>query len=236
MKWKEINRSLAKENYGEDCFNKELFGANIYDPSYESLKLELNKAFRQSLEEFGIDPNCEDLKQVKNIYKFDCVFAIRIYKIFTEGEYLVGIREASNDNIWRYIQLLVVPNIIAARWGNNNTERFYELGNRLYLKILWWYIYLSWTEDENKTKELIMNNINTSDTLAQLVERSGKNGYRIDVYREIMQQKTYCQVNTEEFRKIMVLNSARVKIINPYLYQDGVKDYVSNLINEVRGK
>ncbi|MNU08399.1 hypothetical protein D3C72_2544220 [compost metagenome] len=50
-----------------------------------------------------------------------------------------------------------------------------------------------------------------------------------------MKKKCENQLDTKEFRKLMVLNNARVKVINPYLLDDGVEEYVLNLIKEVRG-
>ena len=59
-----------------------------------------------------------------------------------DGEYKIKERVASSDGVWRYIQLCVVPEIIATRWGIENKDRFYKVSRRLYLKILWWNVYL----------------------------------------------------------------------------------------------
>ena len=68
----------------------------------------------------------------------------------------------------------------------------------------------------------------------QLVERSGPHGYRIEVTRELMKQFSKIDnknVNRNLFRKIMKLNTARVKIIEPSLTVGGVHKYVEELIN-----
>ena len=232
MEWEKIGKKYAEEYYDEMFEDRDIPLAH-YENKYQDLRILLKKAYKESLIDIGVED--EELMKYKNIYKFDCLFAIRIYNIFSDGEYAIRESLASNDGIWRYIQMFVVPEIIASRWGIDNRDRFYRISRRLYLKILWWYVYLSWNESLEETKKIIMDDINTSDTLAQLVERSGKDGYRIELYREIMKRKVEEKVNTQEFRRLMVLNSARVKIINPYLINGGISQYVDNLIKDIRG-
>lgn len=232
MEWEKMNKKYAEDYFNEMVEENQNISAH-YSSKYQDLRILIMKAYREALEELEIEE--KDLKNYSNIYKFDCIFAINLYTIFLGEEYHIKERIASNDGIWRYIQLCVVPEIIANRWGRDNKDRFYKVSRRLYLKILWWYVYLSWNNSIEETKGIIINDINTSDTLAQLVERSGKNGYRVELYRIIMKKKTEENVNTSEFRKLMVLNSARVKVINPYLVDGGVDIYVDDLIKSIRG-
>jgi hypothetical protein len=201
-----------------------------YKIEYSSLNIELNKNFNETLQELKVN-NISELKG--NTYKFDCLFALRIYQTFQNDKYKMEVRDASNDNIWRYIQMCVVQNLIYERWGLN-PNRFYDRNNRIYLKVLWWYIYLSWNKSIDKTKEIILSKANSSDTIVQLVERVGDSGYRIELYRKIMEQKSMNLINQDEFRKFMVLNSARIKIINPFLMNGGVEEYVQDLISSIR--
>lgn len=231
MEWEKMNKKYAEEYFNELVEESQNPIAH-YGAKYQDLRILIMKAYIESLKELEI--TSDELKDYKNVYKFDCIFAIKLYQIFLEEPYKIKEKIASNDGIWRYIQLCVVPEIIANRWGKENRDRFYKVSRRLYLKILWWYVYLSWNSSLEETKNIIMNDVNTSDTLAQLVERSGRNGYRIELYRTIMRKKTQNELNTLEFRKLMVLNSARVKVINPYLVNGGIKEYVENLIRDVR--
>ena len=148
----------------------------------------------------------------------------------------MGTREASNDNIWRYIQLYIVPDIIIYRWGKNCENRMYSESKRIYLKVLWWYYHLSFKENYDKTLTQLLNPCNSSDTIVQLVERCGKKGYRIEVYREIMKQKTEKQIDTRKFRTLMKLNSAKINILNPFLMDNGVQGYVTMLIDTIEGE
>lgn len=232
MEWEKISKKYAEEYYDEMFEDKEIPLID-YENKYQDLRILIKKAYKESLIDIGV--NEENLMQYKNIYKFDCIFGIRLYHIFSDGKYEIRENIASDDGIWRYIQMFVVPEIISSRWGIENRDRFYKISRRLYLKILWWYVYLAWNENLEETKRIIMDDVNTSDTLAQLVERSGRDGYRIELYREIMKRKVEEKINTQEFRRLMVLNSARVKIINPYLVDGGISQYVNDLIKDIRG-
>lgn len=232
MEWEKWNKTISEEYYNDMLQESNSLSAH-YSSKYQNLRILIMKAYKESLEELGILSS--QLIEYKNVYKFDCIFAIKLYSIFLNEEYQIKERIASNDGVWRYIQLCVVPEIIEDRWGINNIDRYYKISRRLYLKILWWYVYLSWNDNLEETKKIIMDDVNTSDTLAQLVERSGRNGYRVELYRAIMKKKVEKKINTDEFRKIMVLNSARVKVINPYLVNGGINEYVDNLIKDVRG-
>ena len=233
MNWRELSKGEAQIYHNEYILNREEIKPGFDDVSYQNIRIELNRMFKQSLAEIGLKEG--ELLNNKNVaYDFDLSFGVKIFEFFHEGEYAMNEREASNDSIWRYIQVEVIPDLMAARWGKSNTDRFYNVSRRLYLKILWWYVFLSWTGDIDETKELLKDN--TTDTIAQLVERSGLNGYKIELYRSIMKQKYEKKINPIEFRKLLVLNSARSKVVNPYLVKGGIDSYVNNLIKDIRGE
>ena len=75
---------------------------------------------------------------------------------------------------------------------------------------------------------------NSTDEILNLVERSGSDGYRVDVYREIMAEYS-CTVLKKSvkqlLRKVMVLNTARTTLVEPALADGGVKGYVKELYN-----
>lgn len=181
-------------------------------------------------------------------YYTDLFFASMLY----ERLYRFGFspRLASNDEIWIYLSIRIVPDIVYERYPgsfaktddglrklNVNEERYWKTRRRIYLKVLWWYIYLSlqngtsFEEQLNNTIKVLMRN--TTDEIVQIVERSGKEGYRVNVYRTIM---TYysklTDVNRADIlRKVMVLNTARATYIEPALCADGVNGYVKELFH-----
>ena len=149
-----------------------------------------------------------------------------------------------------YLCVNVFPDIVHQRYPgskiktkeevkdlNVNEDRFWKSKRRIYLKVLWWYIYLSLQfdknekEDFNLTYKILLNN--TTDEVVQLVERAGSAGYRVDVCREIM---NYYYLNRDKydnktFRKVMVLNTARTKVVEPLLVHGGFKAYVKELFD-----
>ena len=50
-----------------------------------------------------------------------------------------------------------------------------------------------------------------------------------------MKQKTSNSFSTDEFRKMMVINSAKINVVNPYLLDGGISKYVEDLVNSVKG-
>lgn len=229
MEWKELSKNDAKKYYETHLIQNEFKDKNDYDIKYANLKNKLEQYYNETRIELGI---FNENMSIKN-YKFDYLFAIKLYKLLTSDEFYMGEREASNDNIWRYIQLYIVPNIIIKRWGIENAVHLYTQSNRLYLKCLWWYVHLSY--DGENTKEILMSENFSTDTIVQFTERTGKKGYQIALYRGIIYNAYKYKLNNAEFRKLMKLNSAKIKIINPFLVEGGIDSYVKSLIKIVRG-
>ena len=230
MNWKELSKNDSK-SICDLSLEEQKPITGINDSDYLELKEKINKAFNDSLNEIGISK--EELSTIVGKYKFDCIFGLKIYEIFTTGKYAMREREASNDDIWRYIQLKIVPEIISFRWKENFDSRMYSQSNRIYLKVLWWYCHLSMQDTKEETKRILMAPCNSSDTIVALVERTGKTGYRLDLYRKIMKLKVENDIDTQPFRKMMVLNSAMIKVLNPYLCENGIEGYVKQLIEKV---
>lgn len=233
MIWKEMNKSIAQDIYNDKILaDKNYVGDN--DSDYQKIRNGILEAYKATLLELNI-PNGDVSNNTKK-YQFDTIFGIKLYKFLCSKEIGInmGIREASNDNIWIYIQINVVPEIIISRWGEENKQRMFGQPNRLYLKVLWWYIHLSLINNSlSETKKVLLNVSNSTDTIVQLVERTGQKGYRINLYRTIMKLKVKYELEKDDFRKLMKLNSARVKTIDPYLCKGGIEGYVESLIKEL---
>ena len=124
-----------------------------------------------------------DYDRANNLdYSFDLLFGIDLFVTLNSKGFTA--RNASSDDVWRYLSICVVPDIVHSRWGLNE-QRFYSNSRRIWLKTLWWYIELSWRNNKEDTYQVLCNN--TTDTLVSLVERPGL-GYNINLYREIMYQ------------------------------------------------
>lgn len=196
--------------YLQDCVELE------YQDLRESLLLELAKV------------------DMQKPYTFDLDFGIALFAIL--NQYGFTVREAANDNIWRYISLCVIPDIVGKRWSRGAEIRYYKESNRIWLKTIWWYIYLSWQGTIYDTKEVLKNN--STDTILQLVDRSGRKGYFYETYRRIIyyyykSKRINPSVNDHDFRRVMVLHTALCVNLEPSLYNGGVDGYVKMLYSRL---
>ncbi len=250
MEWKKLSKKNAKELTAEwnsltvEEFNqmKNDWASDIekdLDDNYRSIRsliLEAYENAKESAKNAG----------AKSDYKTDLIFALSMYK--TLKEYGMNERLASDDQIWVYLCTQVVPDIVSDRYKgsyvysgdkrirvNVNEDRMWKTSRRIYLKTLWWYIYLSLQpgltidEELSKTYDVLKNN--TTDTIVQIVERSGRAGYRVDLYRKLI--KYYSAVNSKDkeklLRQVMVLNTSRTVSIEPELCKGGNEGYVKEL-------
>lgn len=162
-------------------------------------------------------------------YKFDLLYGIKIYTILNETRGFTK-RVASDDSVWMFLSIRVIPDVVHARWGLNE-DHYYKMTRRIWLKTIWWYIHLSWINDESDTFKLLENN--NTDTILQLVERPGI-GYYVDLYREIMYQyPLHKNASRDLFRKVLKLNTAKLITVTPELVDGGIPSYVNDLYKEV---
>lgn len=221
---------------------------NSVPEEYKNLRQEVVAAYKEVAAEVNKNSS---LARKKDYYK-DLKFAIQLYRIL--NKYGFSVRMASNDQVWFYLCVKIFPDIVNNRYPgkskinsdgstndahNINEERFWKTRRRIYLKVLWWYIYLSVQIDENgqedfeKTYDILKDN--STDEIVQLVERSGSYGYRVDVYREILRYYAAHRdkYKNDAFRKVMVLNTAKTVIVEPDLIAGGVQQYVKELFEFV---
>lgn len=205
-------------------------------PEVDSFYLEIRNEFKKTYNEVK--------EKYSRDYDIDIHFGIYLYNYF-ENITSFNMRTASDDGFWRYLSLKVVPDLVTDRWGKNNEAHFWKRGSKIWLRTLWWYVHLSWQGNEQKTIDVIGSYGFSTDTILNLIDRSGK-GYYIGVYRYIMyfhsrvpkakldefNRKTVTKADSL-FRVIMKLNTARVKVIEPTLYLGGEREYVQSLFNDM---
>ena len=224
MKWNEIDKDSSRQVFEEYCDTKKV---NCPE-EYEELRKEICNMFRDTLSELELSP--ETIAVNNNSYKVDYAFGIKLYLLLTE-KYGMTVREAATDGIWRYLSVYVVPDVVELRYGIDHPDRFWKKPKRLWLRVLWWYIYLSWQGSAEETINVLKDN--STDEITQLVDRCGRGGYRVELYRNIM--KKYSELDKSQrrkkaiFRKMMALNTARVQAIEPALVLGGERKYVDDL-------
>ena len=167
-------------------------------------------------------------------YSFDVIMGASLYEYF-KGKTWFTERLASDDGFWRYLSLRVIPDLVGRRWGNNNEDHFYTKPSRIWLKTMWWYFHLSITgSNTNETKKMLLSGNFSTDTILNLVERTGRYGTNINVYRSIMEYYSLLdKVSDKDFRKIMKLNTAKAVVIEPTFCEGGVNGYVESIFMEL---
>ena len=83
-----------------------------------------------------------------------------------------------------------------------------------------------------KTNKKILKD-NTTDTILNIIDRTGTYGYRKDLFNEILYKKfLYNVTDRDQFRRIMTLNTMKLQVIDPYLVNGGLEKYVEELFIE----
>ena len=133
-----------------------------------------------------------------------------------------SIIEANNDDIWRYISVKVMPDITYLRYPTPekgsiriNQKRFFSHTRRIWLKTLWWYIYLSWQGNAEDTFEVLKDN-------------------RLQLFRHMMLEYHKTRPHkVKDFAAFTKLNNAKCVSIEPELTCGGVAAYAQKLLEEV---
>jgi hypothetical protein len=226
INWENINYDLnkAKKNFDKlTILSTEITPIDL-KPEFKNLRSDILEARDNIFEKYNLD-GAEKLD-----YRFDLYFGLELFQILNENIKFYN-RVAMNDDVWRFLSIEVIPDIVHARWGFNE-DHFFKTPRRIWLKTIWWYINLSWTGDKESTLELLEDN--TTDTILQLVERPGI-GYNIEMYRELMKQyKNYDDKSRNLFRRVLKLNTAKLLTTSPELMHGGISKYVSDLFEAVK--
>lgn len=173
-------------------------------------------------------------------YLLDLRVGLCLYQLMQLGTHF-SIIDANDDDIWRYISVKIMPDITYLRYPDPakgdiriNSKRFYRGTRRIWLKTLWWYVYLSWQGNESDTFEVLKDN--ATDNINKLIETPGK-GYRIETYRSMMREYSKTGPHkAKEFAAITKLNNAKCISVEPELVYGGVSEYAKQLVFEVTGK
>ena len=201
-----------------------------YDSSYSEYREKLLSCFKNALVE----------TDGKMTYLLDLRVGLCLYQLMQLGSDF-SIIDANDDDIWRYISVKVMPDITYLRYPDPakgdtriNSKRFYRGTRRIWLKTLWWYVFLSWQGDESTTFEVLKDN--ATDNINKLIETPGK-GYRLETYRSMMREYSKAAPHTaKEFAAITKLNNAKCISVEPELVSGGVNAYAKQLVSEVTGK
>ncbi len=180
----------------------------------------------------------EAKKDRRQFYSLDLAMGIKIFSLLNPYETEFSLSDASDDDVWRYITIRIIPDLTYLRYPprhekgakNINKKRFFSEKRRIWIKSLWWYIYLSWQGDYKTTYDVLKDN--ATDNINKLIETPGR-GYRLSLYRAIMREYAKREHKTGYFAGVTKLNNAKCKTIEPSLMEMGEEVYVKELFDKV---
>lgn len=160
-------------------------------------------------------------------YEKDLQVGFAAYRLLSPDK--IGLRRAADDSFWRHVALVVMPDIVFQRTGKASEEWFWKSRWRLWPKRPWWYVHLCWQGDERSTRKAIAGM--STDAIAQLVERSGRQGFRIDTWRAIAAELGRRKTTEKDLRRVMKLNTVLLSSIEPSWVEGGEATYAARLFN-----
>jgi hypothetical protein len=181
---------------------------------------------------------------ITNKYLFDLTYGIKL-KEYLDGKEWFNLRVAADINFWRYLSVFVVPNVVLVRWESKAIDRYWQKPARIWLRSIWWYAYLGWNINAEKTFDVLSKPVFNTDIILNTVERTGRKGTNIETYKSILH--TYSKVSNEVcqkfsksssqsdtlFRAVMRLNTAKILVTEPSLCENGISGYVKNLFSDL---
>ncbi len=194
------------------------------DPSYIKIRKDLLNFERLAARE-------------DSIYKRDLTFACFLYEYLNKQDYFND-TVANNLGFWYYLCLMVVPDIIKRRHGLVENY-YYGKSGRIYLQAMRLYIHMSFQEDMETTRKSLEKL--STDYILQMAERTGRDGFYVEVYREIIRIITILpsqivnkKINGANlFRRVLIQNTAKTNVYN-LLVENKVKEYVKNLFKSCK--
>ena len=225
MKFYELEREEAQKIF-ESFVDGEIKIDDDYFSNLDASYLEMRKTILSWLSKHPLTKN----------YDFDLFLALKLYSYFNH-ENFDGFNEsvASNYGFWRFVCLMVVPDIIIERHGLIK-EYFYAKNVRLYIPTLWWYIEMCYQGSIESTYDCLKDK--STDYILQIVERPGRDGMFLDVSRLIVR---YLSILPDDvvsaecggqtlLRRVMIQNTARGSNYNMIL-DNKADEYVRGIFS-----
>ena len=211
-------------------WNQGIVDESIFNDYEREFRTEIKKVFDEFYPETGGNRN--------KMYPLDLHVGLKVYEMLSPEHTNFTITDATDDDMWRHISVKIIPDLTYIRYPaksekgakNINKKRFYSETRRIWIKTLWWYVFLSWQGNAESTYEVLKNN--SVDNINKLIETPGK-GYRLLVYRAMMREYASRTHNTKYFAGVTKLNNAKCKTIEPTFLPSGEEQYVKLLFDEV---
>lgn len=203
------------------------------DDEYSTMREDLHKLFNRTLKS-------QNKYKSRFDYYMDVDYGVKLFEYLNQQPWF-NLRVATDIGFWRYLSIMVIPDVVEERWGCDKEDHYWRRPARIWLRSIWWYVYIAHYTNLEETRTTLLKEQFSTDTILNLVERAGRDGMNINVYKNII--KIYSLVkkaSLEEFKKnskkgddlfraVMRLNTARIIVIEPVFYEGGELGYVFSL-------
>jgi len=237
MNWKSLTRDQPKRAFAELCEKFSSASQTFFLDTKERDFRDLRNAFLR----FDVEASRAAEGKRSAAYVYDLEFALRMYGYLSEHDF--GLWQAADNGVWAHLSIRVIPDVVRKRLGGMNEDRFYKRNWRIWLKDLWWYVYVTESDanaqfDMEESRELLTNG--SQDIMFLLLDHS-KGGFRPSVYYALMRK--YSQVLNEGkvpdgrerfFRSLLLEHQIRTAVIDPILESE--TEYVQSLFDRVLPK
>lgn len=229
----------SKKRYQEWCEGEDVFAHLPQD--YGILRENLICIYNHAKE--NAEKKSEQMKsKAKFGYYIDVFFGVSLFEFLDKQQWFTE-RLAANPDFWRYLCVMTIPDILRERLGDHAEDRYYRRTTRIYLLSIWWYVFFSYRKSLEYTRTILLSSNMNTDILMNLVDRSGRYGAYVEVYREIMfnyaclksesLEKYFTNGQKGLIRSVMKLNTAKLQTVDPIFYKGGVSGYVHQLYIEL---
>ena len=117
INWEQINYDITKATVEYNSLNNinPIAITTNLNSEFKHIRKLLIQARDDIFDEYYLDAT------EKLGYNFDLLFAIKLYEILGTNNNFCN-RVASDDNVWRFLSIRVIPDIVHSRWGVNETR------------------------------------------------------------------------------------------------------------------
>lgn len=235
----EVSMTKAKERF-DSMLNDRFEFVYSNNPDLRFLANELNSVFKNEAKD-------------KSPYQQDLIYGKCLYRVLSSCAWLDW-SVATSSGFWRYIALYLMPQITYDRFGSKEDEKlkpnalakhFYAKHERIYPYTLYWIYRICDQGSLEATFQFLSKPCFSTDTILNVVERMGPKGFRLDVYRLIIEK--FSQLDLSKYvktigspnlvlRALLVEHGIKNSVYIPELFKGGVEEYVEKVFKSALGE
>ena len=236
MDWKTMSKREAIGHLNrydrEGCSSASIYGK--LDEDYRDLRERMLVVFQ------SVDERRKQSRLPKD-YATDLFCGLAMHEFLAQRGF--GLWQAADDNVWRYVAILVIPDIVHERLGGDFSKKDTFSGiarsSRFWIRNIWWYVHLSLIEvdgvaDYQETERILSGN--DTDILAGVVDHQGR-GFRVDLFRKMMKKfDEFCRsgkllMSREDvFRYLIKEYQIRTAVVDPDL--EGADSFLDEIFRK----